>query len=295
MNKNIQKIFSIKNTDNHKIFTILGTKVKLKRVKPLNISQKQIINEIYSANIVKDIHSKTFPKFKGCSKGKDIVLIASGPTLTFYEPPCNTNKTDFIGVNKVCKNEKIKLDYIFAQDYFSVKDYIDDIINYPAEIFLGSFLLNSTFSWINKCIIPQKYLNLRNINRYISDYGKNLGYPYIENCGLMDFGSTVFPAIHFAFYTNPDRIFIVGCDCSDVGYFDGSSRNPNVSLVPLINGWKKIKEYRDTYYPDTEIISINPVGLKGMFKDVYTKSYYEKNQELFEDNNITFYEDLFNQ
>ena len=37
----------------------------------------------------------------------------------------------------------------------------------------------------------------------------------------------------------------------------------------VIKLWLKLKKFAKTYYPDTEIISVNPVGLKGIFKDVY--------------------------
>ena len=37
----------------------------------------------------------------------------------------------------------------------------------------------------------------------------------------------------------------------------------------LIGKWKKLKEFADEKYPNTEIISVNPVGLKGLFKDEY--------------------------
>ena len=40
---------------------------------------------------------------------------------------------------------------------------------------------------------------------------------------------------------------------------------------PLLDKWEEIKAFALTYYPETEIISINPVGLKGIFKDVYQK------------------------
>ena len=36
-----------------------------------------------------------------------------------------------------------------------------------------------------------------------------------------------------------------------------------------IKNWKKLNFFANRYYPDTEIISINPVGLKGIFKDIY--------------------------
>ena len=44
--------------------------------------------------------------------------------------------------------------------------------------------------------------------------------------------------------------------------------------------WKRIKNFIRTYYPETEVVVINPVGLKGIFRDVYTKSYLQKHPEI---------------
>ena len=38
-------------------------------------------------------------------------------------------------------------------------------------------------------------------------------------------------------------------------------------------GYARTKMFARQYYPETEIISINPVGLRGLFKDVYTEEY----------------------
>ncbi len=35
--------------------------------------------------------------------------------------------------------------------------------------------------------------------------------------------------------------------------------------------YQEMKRFAQIHYPETEIISINPVGLKGMFKDIYTR------------------------
>ena len=35
------------------------------------------------------------------------------------------------------------------------------------------------------------------------------------------------------------------------------------------SAWKELKEFTNAFYPDIEIISINPVGLKGIFIDQY--------------------------
>ena len=41
-----------------------------------------------------------------------------------------------------------------------------------------------------------------------------------------------------------------------------------------------IKDIRDWYYPETEIISINPVGLKGLFRDEFTKAFLKEQSEI---------------
>ena len=34
------------------------------------------------------------------------------------------------------------------------------------------------------------------------------------------------------------------------------------------------------YYDDVEIISVNPIGLRGMFKDVYTREFLKDHPEI---------------
>lgn len=262
------KLIKKYQTETHFIYEILG--IKFKKSRKLNKGdfsnlRNWISNEVFVANIVSDVHSKVFPKYKNINEGKDIVIVACGPTMKDYVPIENVIH---IGVNKAYQNEKIKFDYLFTHDYRAVKDYIEEIIKYPATKFLGSNLSRDK-GYLRDCIIPIKYQNDDNVNLYFTDYPRNLAYPYIERCALMDFRSIIFAATQFALYTNPRRIYLVGCDCSDCGYFDGSKQTGKSSH--LVYGWQKLKEYKDTYYPDTEIISINPVGLKGLFEDKYTQ------------------------
>lgn len=55
------------------------------------------------------------------------------------------------------------------------------------------------------------------------------------------------------------------------------SNSPNSPKV--YEGFGKIKDtaflkmFASKYYPDIKIYSINPVGLKGLFKDIYTDEY----------------------
>lgn len=282
------KIFRIENGTNgyHNCLWLLGLKIKYNKgkslseridffVKKFNIVENinnRITANIIGANIIKEAHSKTFPQFKNCNAGKEIVLVASGPTMAYYNP---LNDVLHLGVNKVYKNKNINLDYLFAMDYSIGEETIQNIVNYEgAKIFLGSFITDTADSWLSKYVIPLKYYNKDNVYKYYSEYPAKYGYPDIECCGLMDFGSVIFCAAQFALYTGVKKIYLVGCDCSS-GYFDGTKNNVQGAQF-LIKGWKKFKIYAQTYYPDVEIVSINPVGLRGLFKDVYTKEFAEK-------------------
>lgn len=262
------KLFKKQQTETHFVYEILG--IKFKKTRKLNKGdfsnlKNWISNEVFVANIVSDVHSKVFSKYKNANEGKDIVIVACGPTMKDYVPFENVIH---IGVNKAYQNEKIKFDYLFAQDYTAVKDHLDNIVSYPAVKFLGNYITGIN-GYLKECIIPMKYYNNLDVNMYFSNVPRNFMYPYLEHCGLFDYHSVIFSVAQFALYTNPRRIYLVGCDCSDSGYFDGSKQAGKSSH--LVYGWQKLKEYKDTYYPDIEIISINPVGLKGLFEDKYTQ------------------------
>ena len=86
---------------------------------------------------------------------------------------------------------------------------------------------------------------------------------------LTDYNSVVFSAIQFIAYTNPKRLYLVVCDCNTAGQFN--AKTPNyLNLNCVKKGWKKTKAFMSIYYPETNIVSINPVGLTGLFNDEYT-------------------------
>ena len=62
-------------------------------------------------------------------------------------------------------------------------------------------------------------------------------------------------------------LFLIMMNLLLAKYYDKKDKN---FLVPekIIAAYKKFKAFAHKYYPDIEIISINPVGLKGLFKDV---------------------------
>lgn len=83
---------------------------------------------------------------------------------------------------------------------------------------------------------------------------------------IADCGGTACSALQFILYSNPKRLYLVGWDCS-AGY---AYNKPN-AIAPANFQIDIIKNHYLPFikvnYPNIEIISINPVGLKGVFKD----------------------------
>ena len=212
------------------------------------------------ANTIANQHSKIFLNYKGLHKNKDIVIVATGETLDKYIP---IKDAIHIGVNKACLFDKVKFDYLFLQDYSGSKLYIDRIKNSECVKFYGKFCTEK----LSDCNIPIHEIESANSKLYYTTYPDHYFAEDLTTHGLADYHSIVFAALSFALWTHPKRIFLVGCDCSNL-YFDGTKGK---SFQFLKKGWEKARDFCFNSYPDIEIISINPVGLKGLFKDVYTK------------------------
>lgn len=88
---------------------------------------------------------------------------------------------------------------------------------------------------------------------------------------LTDFYSIYSAALQFAFFTYPKRIYLAGCDCAHTGHF--YDKGAPFIFWGMKVGYARMKMFAKVHYPDTEIVSINPVGLRGLFSDVYTDEY----------------------
>lgn len=111
------------------------------------------------------------------------------------------------------------------------------------------------------------------------DFRKIL-YPNLEKHPLANFESVAFPALHFAFYTCLKRIYFVGLDTSSGHFFDKSG---SYEVNSMMEGYHLLENFAQLYYSDVDVISVNLVGLKGLFTDVYTKSYVDEHPELLKE------------
>lgn len=243
-------------------FYFLGIKIFSYRKK------KQIRKNEWMCARVCRLHASVFPQFKNINQGKDVVIVATGPSLNRFNPIPNAV---YIGVNKAFKYDGIKLDYLFMQDYTGMQDYIEDNLTYPNKKLVRFYGICPP-AWEN-AVIPESIAIRHKALRYYvhakqSIYDENppnfFAYDLSSEI-LQGEKSVVFPALQFALWTNPKRIYLVGCDCSSMGYFFG--QKSATDFAELYETYQKMKDFIKMYYPETEIISVNPVGLKGLFKD----------------------------
>lgn len=247
----------------------MGVKIKEKiylKIRDLLINE--IINPIKGINLALK-YNESFAPYRGCFAGKDIYIIGSGPTERFFV----SNKKDkniYIGINLAYRDRRIVFDFLFAQDQFA--DGMEEMLSYKEDScikFLG--------------IIPDDRIEYRisdnskkmiNASRYALAGRKMAEMPVdISIEPVADLHGTVFSALQFAFFTNPDHIYLVGFDCSSDNSFIGKKHEYSYQL----KSWKRIRSFAENNNILDRLISINPVGLKGYFKDQYTIEYIESN------------------
>lgn len=210
--------------------------------------------------IMASIVNSQLSKYRAIHNGKDIFIVGGGPSLSKFKTRVNEDSI-YIGINKAFLDQKINFDYLFVQDNWV--EGFQEFINYRKE----------------ECIKFLAIINVDNSNgirqfdatkiqgtRYVLD-GMHMGpIPYdISIQPFADLRGTVFSALQFAFYTEPKRIFLVGFDLGFGNYYSKYAHSYDYQY----DSWIKIKQHADLHYKEIEIISINPIGLKGLFKEIY--------------------------
>lgn len=221
------------------------------------------------------MHEKAFAEFKGCCTGKDVVIVATGPSLERFQ---RIGNAVYIGVNRAFKRRELKFDYLFAQDISGLKDVMREMNDYECGHCVKFYGLSRELESAFNLVIPESDVVLAKARRYRTIWwGLNEDVMMTERfaydlCSqvLASFESVVFPALQFALWMNPRRVYLVGCDCGGSGHFSGNGQHDTGrDFKDLLVPYLKFRDFASRYYPETEIISVNPVGLKGVFKDLF--------------------------
>jgi glycosyltransferase involved in cell wall biosynthesis len=261
-----------------------------------NIYYKTI--NLLKTNLVAIQNKYIFGEFKNVFAGKTIVLVAGGPTVADFVP---IKDAIYIGVNGIAvgtsklKNfEHIKFDFMFVSHRFTSINHKQML----SMLHKKSIVFYNQYGFFQD-VFPATKLRGIDTREFIIPYGENWNLQIENNFAkrirrfCFDIAkvspfvyiSVVFPTFHFSLFTGAKKIYLVGCDCGvkvfspDKVYFYNPSKvvkqSINISKDTFTSsklGWKFCKEIAKKYCPDTEIISVNPVGLKGLFhKDIYTK------------------------
>ena len=246
--------------------------------RPLILLEKSLCNDmeriVQRAISTMLMHQRAFSPLKGKAAGRDVVIVAGGPTAAKFSP---IPGAIYIGVNRAYKLDRIDFDYLFWQDFGAVRgrDTLDELRDYGKGRCVKFIGLAGEDNWNSDLVFPESYVQEIGAFRYRVVEGTLERFAFdLSAQPLADCGSVVFSALQFALWMNPKRLYLVGCDCSHGGYFykggNVSSTGANtLELDRVMQGYVWLKQFAQRYYPETEIVSINPVGLKGLFIDQY--------------------------
>ena len=229
------------------------------------------------AFILAGLVNRNLEKYRGIYEGRDILIVGGGASLDKFQ---QINNTVNIGINRAFKIQNIDFDYLFAQDNFPLREDIEAFISYKPETckkMIGYMTKDAPFRYRQS-----DYARIKNREMFVINNIEMLECPHdITLEPLADLCGTVFTALQFALLTNPKRIILAGFDCNTGHFFDEDKK---LDLSWQLRSWLMFKEHVDRYYEQVEIISLNPINLKGLFNDVYTQSFIEAHPELNNEN-----------
>lgn len=224
-------------------------------------------------------NGEAFRDIKGINTGKEVVLCGAGPSLNQYQPK---EGLMHIALNRALLCEKIKFDWFIADDWDGIDFFANELIEYDCEKFLGRGA-----SDISRTIPESLYFKCNARKYYTDNYIFTNGFDSkfvcdIDRMAIGNQPNIALSAMQIVLFTNPSIIYLVGCDASANGHFVKHSKISEtqekrqlkdmdlaVSADKTHYKWLELKRFAEVFYPDTEIVSINPVGLKGIFRDIY--------------------------
>ncbi len=254
---------------------LLGEVENLKQRAEWFEAENRLFSRYYYYNeFAKNAHPALFEKYRGCNKGKDLVIVACGPSVNLYKP---ISGAKHLAVNRAFLRDDIKFDYLFMHDNMMLLDCGEKIKKYKAEKFMA-FATNETnarsFNVLSDDVCMHGAKRFFISDPAIPSIGGgqfDVIQPDITKGMLYDRGGgTVFSALQFALFTKPRTIYIVGCDCTSDGYFKEIDQSKKQNLLEATEYlWREAKTAIAQYYPEVKIVSVNPVKLKGLFEDLY--------------------------
>lgn len=221
---------------------------------------------------------ETFLPLKNICNGEKLVICGAGPSLAKYQP---IEDAKHIALNRALLFDRIKYDYFFADDWPAISFFSDKIVKYDCEKFLGYIC-----GYTGPACIPESFRISSGAKKfYLDSYMTNSARSQlvldIDKMPISNQYNMGLEIMQIALFMNPSKIYLVGIDANSNGHFTekglsndtvawlNKGQKRYIDFESVKDKWNEIKTFAEAYYPETEIISINPVGLKGLFKDEY--------------------------
>lgn len=230
------------------------------------------------SNAASMCNSDTFGPIKNCNAGKAVAICGGGPTLQKYIP---MEGVLHVALNRALLNERVKYDWFIADDWAGVDFFQDTLLHYDCKKFFGHQIGGDYARQI-----PESFRIACNAGRYYTDsYMVEDGFESrftcdIDKMAVGNMPNIALSAMQIMLFTHPSKIYLVGCDASQ-GHFVQTNLDAKrieehekdlklaVSSDRVIQKWLDLRAFAEAFYPDVEIVSVNPVGLKGIFTDFY--------------------------
>ena len=221
----------------------------------------------------------TFSPLKCVNAGKDVALCGAGPSFVNYKP---IEGALHVALNRALLNEKVRFDCFIADDWDGIRIIQKELLDYNCLKLFGHQI-----GIDYKRQIPESFRIDCGAKRYYTDSYYLGGYRSrfvcdIDKMAIGNMPNIALSAMQIILFTRPKTVYLVGCDASDSGHFikpksetiDATKQYNNDNKVTVsgnrvIEKWVELKRFAQAFYPDTKIVSINPVGLKGLFEDSF--------------------------
>lgn len=261
--------------------------------------------EYFKKDIDVYMHNAIFmDSIKDSIKGRNVIVYGSGPSLNFFDSKKYFSEdTVHMGVNGQINNQNLKLDYFFAGDYVAMcknnitPELLKEKNAAGTKICLTRKVEVDSSNVKSDRFIPDSYMSelgsILNLLYYTNDYEKAIQNNHLKL--LFSARSIGQIPLLISLFCGAARIYLVGFDQGGAVYADGRKRgscevvendDSEVSNaddnkktgtdVRAIQGYKQVKTIKRKLNLKTEILSVNPVNMKGIFNDVYTHEFVKE-------------------
>jgi len=226
--------------------------------------------------------NRSFLPFKNKHEGEAAIVFGTGGSLReFSYAVLPEEPLVRVGVNLMIYKREFELDYYWCSD-FPDNDYVQRESGYletiiersrDTQVFCGTT--------VNGRQQPRHFTSEHAKAMNAIEYDLHLGHgpnAFSYDLVTMPFynHSIIFSAMQFLLYAGVQRIYVVGCDCGgvnscvEVKFEDGRLHSQERYALHrnLIEDWQHFAEFKDKEYPNVEIVSVNPLNLKGLFSDI---------------------------